>query len=516
MSIEVTEGAASGPPERRGGLGAKLVSSYAVVAIQAVYALAITAYLIDRLGKPVFGGWVIVFSLMNIIRLLDLGIGPTTSRFVAAASSMAEINRVMASSMALLLGVAAVGILATIPLTAAAETLFGDIDGLQGAIAVASATSCALLPLGVFPNLLFGLDRIPARNVALILRSLAAAVAVVVTVEAGGGLFAIVAAGLGAEVLVAIGQVVYCARTVPGLRVARDQIEGATVRRLAPFSAGMLALSVAAQITYYSDALVIGAVLTAATAAVYAVAMRIVEGITLLINQFGDVFLPSFARLDAEGRTDATRQLLQMGTAVTLLFGYPLIAVAVGLGVPAIHAWVGDGFEAAWAPLALLAGGLAFTAPIRFGVLWAIGAARHGPIARIALLEAFGNLALSILLANLIGLRGVALSTLIALGISNGLLIPRLVYPELGLSTWREYHVPVLKAGVVAVGLAALLHLVVAPWLGDSILPVLLVGAAAYALGVVALAFVLGRFGLLGRGLAMLGAPRRRGSGAAA
>src|SRR3954468_3992411 len=147
----------------------------------------------------------------------------------------------------------------------------------------------------------------------------------------------------------------------------------------------------------------------------------------------------------------------------TLVVGYPAIAVLAGLGAPLIQLWVGDGFEDAWLPLVLLCGGVAFTAPIRFGVLHAIGAARHGAIARVAMVEAVANLALGILLVNLVGLWGVALAVVTSLAVSNGIVIPHIVYPQLGLSTWHDYHRRVLLALAPMLALVALLHVVIGP-----------------------------------------------------
>ena len=52
------------------------------------------------------------------------------------------------------------------------------------------------------------------------------------------------------------------------------------MREIAPFTAAMLALSIAAQITYYSGNIVVGAALGASSAAVFSVAARLVEGVT--------------------------------------------------------------------------------------------------------------------------------------------------------------------------------------------------------------------------------------------
>jgi O-antigen/teichoic acid export membrane protein len=307
--------------------------------------------------------------------------------------------------------------------------------------------------------------------------------------------------------------VVYTLVTVPSLRPRRRDVRREMVRRIAPFSAAMLALSVAAQITYYSGNIVVGAALGAGSAAVFAVASRLVEGITQLINQFGDIFLPSFARLSAHGREDDARSILVGGTTATLVLGYPAIAVLVGLGAPLILLWVGDGFDDSWLPLVLLCGGVAFTAPIRFGVLHAIGAARHGAIARVAMVEAVANLALGILLVNLVGVWGMALAVVTSLAVSNGIIIPQIVYPQVGLSTWRDYHRRTLLASAPLLPLAAVLHLLIGPAVEGSWLLLFVAAAAGYALGVVAVTVMLGEQARV-RGLVQRVAGARRAAAA--
>jgi O-antigen/teichoic acid export membrane protein len=171
--------------------------------------------------------------------------------------------------------------------------------------------------------------------------------------------------------------------------------------------------------------------------------------------------------------------------------GYPLIALTVGLGGPLIHAWVGDGFEDAWIPLALLAGGVAFNAPLNFAVFWAVGAARHQRIAVYSIIDALANVALSIVLVGPLGINGVALATCIALAVSNGWFMPRAILPQLGVSVWRAYHRPMLIAAALVAPFTLLMKFVVAPAVGDSRALVVLVSFCWIALGTALVAAVL-------------------------
>ena len=127
---------------------------------------------------------------------------------------------------------------------------------------------------------------------------------------------------------------------------------------------------------------------------------------------------------------------------ISVVVGFPLLALLIGLGAPLLHAWVGDGFGGAVGPLAMLAAALIFTAPLRFGVIWAIGTGRLRRVALTTIGEAALNLALSIALVGPLGLSGVALATLIAAVLANGVVLPNFILPDAGLGRWSTFWRP--------------------------------------------------------------------------
>src|SRR5581483_1634926 len=175
-----------------------------------------------------------------------------------------------------------------------------------------------------------------------------------------------------------------------------------------------------------------------------------------------------FARAEAFDQGEKARAILDVGTRVTLVVGYPFVATLIGLGQPLIVAWVGEPFRSAWVPLALLAGGLAFGAPLRFGVLWAIAAGRHRRVAVYALLDSLFNVGLSVALVGPLGINGVALGTFIALALSNGWFMPRVIYAAAGMSWLKDYVRPVIMAAAVAAPLSAVLRFAVAPAIPET------------------------------------------------
>jgi hypothetical protein len=156
-----------------------------------------------------------------------------------------------------------------------------------------------------------------------------------------------------------------------------------------------------------------------------------------------------------------------------------VIGTFVAFGQQLIAVWVGPGFGRAWIPLLLLSGGLAFNAPLRFAVIWAIAGDRHGRIARLAIIEAVVNIALTIALVNPFGIRGVAAASLATFAVWNGCLVPRRVFPELGLDWVSDFIRPIAVAALITIPLAAGVRAVVVSASASSV--VIVVCAAAWS-----------------------------------
>ncbi|MDX6525171.1 MAG: hypothetical protein QOI43_682 [Gaiellales bacterium] len=443
-------GAAPSGATRR--MGWSIAANYASLAASILFFIALLPYVNARLGSDTLGAWTIVLSAVGYLRLLDLGVGPATARFVAQSPSPDETNRIVATNVAVLViaGLLASGVAVGLVI-AARSGVFGHEHGLATAMGIATISTALQVPLNIYGNVLFGLHRLVERNAFLVARVLGSAIAIVVTIELGGGLVAFVTAAAATELAVMLAQAAYCTIRIGELRPRPRHVEWGRAPALARFSGAVGAMTVAAQILFYSDALVIGAARGPHAAGVYAPAMRGAEGASSVLSQFVDVFMPVFAGLQVDQREDRSRALLARGMRISVVAGFPLLALLIGLGSPLLHAWVGDGFGGAVAPLAMLAAALTFTAPLRFGVVWAIGTGRLRRVALTTIGEAAANLTLSIALVGPLGLSGVALATLIAAVIANGIILPNFILPDAGLGRWSTFWRP------VSIGVAAML-----------------------------------------------------------
>ncbi len=463
-------------------LHASIATNYLALATQVLFLVGLTPFIVRQEGAAVYGGWALVLSISGYVRLLDGGLGQATARYIAATTDLGERQRVIATNVAMLTPVALVAGASGVLLGLLAPQLFDDLEGLGTAIAIGAISTALQLPLGAWSNGLYGLHMIVARNVFVVLRMGLSATAIVVAVLAGGGLVTFVAAAAAAELTVALACVAFAYAYVPALRARLRDVSPERIVPTLRFALATFGIMVATQIAYYSDSLVIGIAESAAVVATYTVAMRIAEGCTMALSQISDVFLPTLTGMHASEDHAAARRLVEVGTRVTLALALPLLTLVAGLGGPLIELWVGDGFQDAWTPLVLLAGAALFGAPVRFGVLWMIGAARHGRIAMIALLDAVANLVISIVLVGPFGIDGVALATFLTIAVSNGVIVPILFCREIGLSAWSDHLRPILLGILLFAPLAVVLRLV-APSISGEPLATIGVAIAGIALG---------------------------------
>lgn len=164
------------------------------------------------------------------------------------------------------------------------------------------------------------------------------------------------------------------------------------------------------------DVLVLGLFLDDAAVGVYTIAAMIYEGLLQVAIVLRNIANPSIARLYAAGRLDELagflarlRRQCHWGMA-----GLCLVAVAA---YPLFTRWIlaDPGFDAGWAPLAILCAGLALAAGWLPAEMLLVQAGRPGLQSLTKAVTLGANLALNLLLVPVLGLAGAAAGTALAL-----------------------------------------------------------------------------------------------------
>jgi O-antigen/teichoic acid export membrane protein len=395
-----------------------------------------TAYLGRVLGSEGFGLVGIGLAVAGYLYLLaSPGIHVTGTRDIAAGSeeSGSIVTRVMSFRMLaapLLLGLAAIAVLAWRPAGTAAATLI-----------VASA---AIVPMAFSFDWYFqGKEQFILLSVQKILGALAFLLAAVVLV--GGSDDAPAAAGafvVGTAVASVYSYVAFRRREV--LRLSWAPIAW---KRMLEGSAPVALSSLFGQTATGFPLLVAGAMLSAQSAGLMNAAVKLVLLALIMDRVFATLFLPSLARAESpSGRA----RIVRLGVRIMVMLALP-VAVGGWVLAPWLMTLVfGGGFEGAVGPFRILLVYLVATLVNTTFVSALIVARRERLYFNIMLVGALVTAAAALVLTPVAGIEGTAASVSLGEVVMTGLFA--LVLKSAGVLEGGSEIVPVIVAGA---GMAA-------------------------------------------------------------
>lgn len=448
---------------RRNALG-----TYGVYAAAIVSGLLVTPITLHALGVEGFGIWAFVGSITIYLSILDLGVGPSIVRFAAEArgrQSPEDTNALASTGLTLY---AVIG-LVTLPLGVGLAWLVPELIAMPEDLVWPARIATLLLvlsiaarfPLGLFNNLLVGQQRFDLLNLANFVGTVLYAALVAVFLPHGGGLILLGALTFGVTLLRLGLPLVWLRRELPELHLSRALVSRARLRELTVFSWSNFLVHLASKVVFATDVVVVGIVLGAEAATLYAIPAKLFALAFGLGNVGAGLLYPAFAEQEGAGESARQRRLLlaglRGGSAAAVLLAFPLLLIPDQL----IEGWVGEGKGDSSPVLALLALVLLVHQPIYLFTQFLIARARQREIARVLVGAGVANIVLSVALATTVGIWGVALSTLLTDVAVLLYVVPVLVAPAASLrvatfawATLKPVLPGVAAALLVLVGIA--------------------------------------------------------------
>lgn len=377
-------------------------------------------YLLRQLGAARYGVWCVVEAVLAYFTLLDLGIAACLVRYAArcyARCEMAELNRYTASAFWLYSGAASLVLVLGVPVMlmlapALQRRLPEANDRVAPFLLLMLLQFASTLPLSVFPTLLDGLQLF-GRKSAVRLAALAGRVAGIVAVmEVSPGL-------LGLGVVLAASQwaehglmLLLARHQLPGLSVGWQWVDRRAVREVLSYSRDAFVAMVAGRIGGQSGPIVAGLLLSAASAAHYALAYRLVDMGKNLLRAATTTLTPAVSQREARGDQAGLRRLFLEASRAVLYLSLPLHLGLLWFGRPFLQRWLGSEavaevcYPAAVLLSLTLTPGVAQSVAAR--VLYGVGQLRW--FSRLSLLEAVAGLLFGLVLTSRWGLHGLALA----------------------------------------------------------------------------------------------------------
>jgi O-antigen/teichoic acid export membrane protein len=454
------------------------VASIAVDGTVAVAMVAVTPYLIDRLGVGPYGIVIAVAVLTGQLGVLQLGIGPATVRRSAELRGCGdEAGHAATVRAAIVAGiVAAVLVAAGFAMVAAwvwhrgfqvsPEVLEQAIRALPAATAVAAAQPL----LNALYGLLSGDERFACLSGLRLIQGIGRLGGMVAAVALGGG----VAGALWAQALIdAFVVLLTSAAVLQGIkgRLWSGDLRAA-LRSLLSVGVPFAGAELFAALLMDLEKLALGFLRSIEAFTYYAVPFAAVFRLAGFGLALHGVLLPRLAALAASGRHEAAAELTHRATRVAVAVMAVLLAPVIACTPELLHLWIGPEFaeQSGFATRLLLVAMLANVAvyPAHAAVR---AVARPGTLARLYAAELIFHFALVFAAILLWGIPGAALAWGLRV-IVDAAAHRQIALTVIGRSIgpWREVVLPLVLLGVLAVAF----HL------GDDAVPV----ASRLAIGI--------------------------------
>jgi O-antigen/teichoic acid export membrane protein len=413
---------------------------YGVYGAAIISGLFVTPIVLASLGTEAYGIWSFIGSAAILLNLLDFGLAPSIIRFGAEyrgrrareeTDALASVGLAVYGAIGLVTAAIGVGLAWLVPVMVSAPTEL--VWPARFATLLVVAGLAARFPLGLVSNLMLAQQRFDIVNLGNLLSIVLYSALIAAVLSQTGGLVILAVFALIATVVRLAFPLLWLRRELPDLRLSRSFITGERLRRLTSFSIDNFFLHVAGKVVFSMDVIVVGVLLGAGATGLYGIPARLFALAAGISMAGTSLLLPALSEL--HGADDEARQgrlfltSLRAATACVLVVGLPFVFIPDLI----LRAWVGWRFsEPAWV-LGLLGTALLLHQPVQVTTQYLIARAQQRTLSRVLLVVVAVNLILSVVLAKLVGLWGVAASTVITEAAAAVIVIPRLVVRASGI-----------------------------------------------------------------------------------
>ncbi len=413
-------------PRSEEGSGTRIVRNSLLQGLGTFSAVGITLFLtpllISELGVAGYGVWVLATSLtfaLGYLSFAELGIESSTVRFIAEARSegdVEEANRVISTSLALYVAIAAVLTPALMLAAAPIAGLFSVPEALQNEAAltftIVAAQIAFDLPSRAFSGVIQGAQRYGVWQAVELTQVVTTAVVFAIVLLNGGGLVELAIASLIISVAVAVLNTVGALVVAPDTRVSRARVSRRMVRKVCNYGGQLVLFRAGALVYRQTGKTIIGVSLGAAFVTTYEIGFKLQAAAALVESMAASALIPAvaFNRMSP----DRLRELFTRGTSYAMALALPIVVSGIVFADPVIRTWIGDGFDEAVGPARIFLGVLVISSMLSVGQAILTGLGRIKPMLVLAAIWIVTNLGLSILLVGPLGVEGVVLATLVS------------------------------------------------------------------------------------------------------
>lgn len=459
------------PALRAIGVGSGALLNGLAFAVTIAVTFFLAPFMLRKLGDASYGLLSVTWELGGYFGLFDLGLRSAINYYVsrsAAAGAIHDVQAVVRTVFWLLLAITAAGLLISWPLALLTAGFINrgslDLSTVRSVLWLGFVVFSLNLTGGLAGSVLAGLRRfdwLVATNIAGVL---ATGLLVYAAIQAGMGLFSVAFAQAMGTMLPWVAQqwILHRWKLAPGLWPPK--LERSLVARMTSYGGANLLMRISELLSFQADQIIIVQAAGPAAVAQYHVGRFLALHSRSLTNVLCMVQAPYFTALSVSGQTaDLQRYLLRLNRWICAL-SFLLLAGVLSFGGPFLALWVGaryvsgDWWNRSDTVLAFFACAMAFRALSSVPYQFLLGTRRLKFVTAVLALEALLVLGGGIVAVRWKGIAAVALVKLITSFWSSVIMLAPYAL--------REAGVPIRT------------------YLGRSLLPALLTGAATGVAGI--------------------------------
>lgn len=407
--------------------------------------MLLTPFAARQLGTEQFGLWSLMWSMVGVLGLIDMGVSSATVKFIADARGRQAPERVsqlcstffwVQSTLALcVMGIAAM----IMPFLA---TIFNIPDHFvrTGVIVfgILSFRVASGMPFGLFAGLLTAHRRQAYASYAKAGGVLAYGVCVFFALKRQPTAITLATCNILVHVVANALIVLLACRTVPDFSIRPSKFSRGLVKEISSFSGAAFMVQVSSLLYTRVDTFIIQRILALASVARYSVAMQTVSRGSRFCYQLNSALIPLVAEMKGADDQQAIRLVLRKATKLNAALTTPLMGGLIWLTGDLIHSWMGPEFASSILPLRLLAGAAWIDAICSVSATVLTMTGHQKTMARLTIAAQLLNVGLTLMLIRHFGIGGVAFASLVA-GATSSIVTLGYTVRVLHISPWRTY-----------------------------------------------------------------------------
>jgi O-antigen/teichoic acid export membrane protein len=438
-----------------------IFSSWFTFGLMLITTLIMTPIMINYLGISGYGILLLVNTLTGYMGLFDLGMQTSTTKYVAeyvAKENFDMLNRLMSTTFFLFSGIAIIVFVFT-SILAFYSTNFFHIpveyrEIAPSVILILGSQISITFIFAVIVQLFSGIQRYEVHAMIEAIVLILKYSIMYIFLRNGFGLLAVAliifSATIGEKAL----YLLFLKSSKIKVKLRFRYFDKSILKKIVRYSSTSFILTAASKVIYFTDNIIIGAMLSVSGVSVYGIAGRLVQNLRDFIGGATSTISPAASYANETERVNL-RPIAFHSTKYIAVLIFPMVAGFILLGKDFLDIWLGKGFLESYEILVILSIGQAFTLPLSGIGAMLYGISNHKILAKAMVAEALINLSLSLLLVQDFGLPGVALGTVIPSIIFNFLILPRKTTQFFNLKLSEYYLKCLLKPLLMTIPFAA-------------------------------------------------------------